>query len=187
MTGNIFVISAPSGTGKTTVVKRLLEEVDDLTLAVSCTTREPRPNEVSGVDYTFVGKDEFNKKAKAGGYLEWAEVHGESYGTPKSEVDRILSEDIDVLLDIDIQGGMKVKQKCPDAILIFLLPPSFEELENRLKTRGLNSPEDMKTRIENARGEMERRHEYDYQVFNEDLSDALDEIKDIIYYYRSES
>ncbi len=187
MAGNIFVISAPSGTGKTTVVKRLLEEMDGLTLAVSCTTRRPRPNEVDGVDYNFVGKDEFKKKSKAGGYLEWAEVHGAYYGTPKDEVDRILNDDSDVLLDIDIQGGMKVKRKCPDAISIFLLPPSFEELETRLKTRGVNSPKDMKTRIENARGEMERRHEYDYQVFNEDLSDALDEIKDIIHYYRSES
>lgn len=186
MAGNIFVISAPSGTGKTTIVKKLLDKVAGLKLAVSYTTRKPRPQEKDGVDYVFVKEDEFQNMVKKSEFVEWAEVHGQYYGTPKKDVDNALKENYDALLDIDTQGASKVKQKYPDSILIFLLPPSFEELERRLTSRGTNTKEDLEKRINNAREEYARRHEYDYQVVNDDLNEAYEEILEIINYYRGE-
>lgn len=186
MSGNIFVISAPSGTGKTTIVKKLLDEVPNLMLGVSYTTREPRPQEKDDVDYKFVDETEFKKMIKSGGFIEWAEVHGKCYGTPKKEVEDKLKENMDVLLDIDTQGADKVKKKYPNAITIFLLPPSFDELERRLRSRGTNTEADVEKRIDNARKEYIRRHEYDYQVVNDDLNEACEEIEEIISYYRGE-
>jgi guanylate kinase len=186
MAGNIFVISAPSGTGKTTIVKKLLNDVPNLVLAVSYTTRFARPQEKDGVDYFFVDKVQFKEMVRSGGFIEWAEVHGQTYGTPKKEVEESLAKGLDVLLDIDTQGAAKVKQKYPDAVLVFLLPPSFDELERRLRSRGTNTEEDVEKRIENAREEYVRRHEYDYQVVNDELEEAFDEVVEIIDYYRGE-
>lgn len=185
MHGNIFIISAPSGAGKTTVIKKLLGTVADLSLAVSFTTRKKRPGEVDGVDYRFVDKAEFEDMVGKGGFVEWAEVHGEFYGTPKNDIDGVVSLGGDILLDIDIQGAVKVKKKYPDAISIFLLPPSLEDLEKRIKERGVNNKDDLKRRLDNARLEMARRHEYDYQVVNDSIDEAVDEVADIIDYYRS--
>lgn len=184
MKGHLFVISAPSGTGKTTIVKRLLEVVPNLTLSVSYTTRSPRPQEKDGVDYFFIDEDKFHSMVKAHKFVEWAEVHGNLYGSPKEEVEKKLLSGLDVLLDVDTKGARSVKQRFPEAILIFLLPPSFEELERRLRTRGMNTGKDLETRIKNAREEYSRRHEYDYQVVNEDLDEAFDEIQELINYHR---
>lgn len=183
--GHIFVISAPSGTGKTSVIRRLLEGAPGLSLAVSCTTRRPRHGEKDGVDYTFMEKDEFGRMAKRREFMEWAEVHGHLYGTPAADVDRRLSGGDDVLLDVDVQGAKKVKEKFPGAVTMFLLPPSFDELEKRLKGRGTDSSDDIERRIKDAREEYSRRHEYDYQIINENLDEAVEEIREIVEYHRS--
>lgn len=184
MSGNIFVISAPSGTGKTTVVKRLLAAMPDLQLAVSCTTRKIRAGERNGVDYHFIAEEEFKKMIKQGAFVEWALVHNGHYGTPQKQIDEIMADNKDVLLDVDTQGAAKVRQKYPEALLIFLLPPSIEDVKKRLKARNANSPEDLLLRLKNAKGEMQQRHEYDHQVVNENLDEAVDEITEIISYYR---
>jgi len=186
LAGHLFVISAPSGTGKTTVIKGLLKEVSGLCMAVSYTTREPRTGEEDGVDYVFIDDKEFSSMIKKSQFVEWAEVHQHKYGTPISEIKRLLKGGNKVLLDIDTQGAENVKKKFPEAISIFLLPPSFDELEKRLRTRGQNSEKEMKIRIENAKEEYAKRHLYDYQVVNEDLGEAIDEISEIIAFCVSE-
>lgn len=183
MTGHIFVISAPSGTGKTTVIRRVIEDVPNLKLSVSCTTRHPRLGEKEGVDYYFISEGEFKSRIERGRFVEWAEYSGSFYGTPKDSIDKVLP-DTDVLLDIETEGAAKVKKKYPEAVLIFLVPPSFDELARRLQGRGTNTDEDMVRRIETARQEMSRRHEYDYQVVNENLDEACQEVIEIINYYR---
>lgn len=184
MRGKIFVISAPSGTGKTTVVKKLLCEMPDLKLAVSYTTRAPRRGETDGVDYHFVKKDRFKSMINSGEFIEWAEVHGQLYGTPKKEIEKDFKNGVGILLDIDTCGAAKVKGVYPDAVLIFLLPPSFEELAKRLKGRKTDSTDDVEQRIEHAREELVKRHEYDYQVVNEDIDEACEEIMEIIEHYQ---
>lgn len=183
MAGNIFVISAPSGTGKTTIIKRVLKKLSGISLAVSYTTRAPREGEKEGRDYCFVSKPEFEAMAERGQFVEWAEYASGWYGTPKEDVDEKLGVG-DVLLDIDTQGAAKVKMKCPDAVLIFIMPPSFDDLFNRLKTRGSDTEDNIEKRIEIARKEMSRRHEYDYQVVNEDLDEACEEVIEIIKHHR---
>lgn len=185
MRGSLFVISAPSGCGKTTIIKELLKKVPDITLAVSATTRQKRDPEIEGVDYHFISQAEFKKLISSGGFLEWAEVHGELYGTPKKDVEGFLVKGIDVLLDIDVQGATEVRKKYPSAVSIFVLPPSFAELEERLKKRGANTKEEMEKRLTNAREEYVRRHEYDYQVVNDDLEEAVQEVREIIDFHRS--
>lgn len=184
MPGHIFVISAPSGAGKTTIIKKLLKDVQNIYMAVSCTTRAVRPQEEDGRDYHFVSRQEFDSLIKDRKFVEWAEVHGQKYGTLKSDVDGHIQKGVDVLLDIDTQGAEKVKKRYPDAVLIFLLPPSFDELERRLRDRGVNTEKDMETRINNARDEYSRRHEYNYQVVNETVEEAVQEVREIVEYYR---
>jgi len=183
-TKRIFVISAPSGTGKTTVIKCLLDKIPDLALSVSHTTRPMRRNEKDGRDYYFVTKEVFQKMLTDGEFLEWTEAYGHLYGTSKGEVDRIVALGKDVLMDLDTSGALNIKKMYPDAVLIFLLPPSFEELKERIIKRGSEDKEEIEKRLKGAAAEYERRHEYDYQVVNEDVLEACSEIAEIVEYVR---
>ncbi len=172
--GLVLVVSAPSGAGKTTLCRRLLQEDREISFSVSYTTRPPRPNERNGVDYFFVSREEFQALIEAGAFLEWAEVHGHLYGTSKEQVMQALEEGKDVLLDIDVQGAAQVRKALgQDAVLVFVLPPSFEELERRLRKRSTEDESVIQRRLRNARQEIARAPEFDYLVLNDDLSLAL--------------
>lgn len=170
---DIFVVSAPSGAGKTTLIHRLLPEVDGLHFSVSHTTRRPRAGERAGIDYHFVGRAEFDAMVATGTFLEWAEVHGNRYGTSLAEVDRALARGEDVLLDIDSQGARNVRRLRPGAILIFILPPGIEVLRERLAARGEGAPDEMRSRLEGAGREVASLDIYDYCVVNDTLEGAL--------------
>jgi len=178
--GDIFVITAPSGTGKTTLVRLLLSSLPNLVFSISYTTRPPRPNEIHGKDYFFVTKDKFKKMIAAGEMIEWAEVYGNYYGTAASFLQQTIEKGKDILLDIDIQGAKQVKQYFPQAVLIFLLPPSLEELERRLKKRATDPIEVIQKRLAAARREISAAKEFDYIVVNDILENALEELKAII-------
>jgi len=174
------VVSGPSGAGKSTVVERILERADDIARAVSVTTRKPRGEEHDGDDYVFVTPGEFARKRDGGMLLEWAEVHGNLYGTRTEEVERELAAGRKVLLEIDVQGGMSVKGKASSAVLIFLLPPSWEMLEKRLRGRGTDSDETIRRRLANAMEEMRLGGRYDYLVVNDDLETCVSQVLGII-------
>lgn len=178
--GKLFVISGPSGAGKSTIVKELLRSAPDLILSVSATSRAPRQGEKNGVHYFFISREEFEEKIKSGYFLEWAEVHGNLYGTPKDFVLKNLSEGRSVILEIDVQGALKVKESFPDAVLIFVEPPDFNELEKRLKERNTDDETSIQIRLENARYEMALAKYYNYRVVNKDLQKTVDEILRII-------
>jgi len=178
--GRLFVISAPSGTGKSTVLACVRKRLSYLEFSVSCTTRERRQGEVAGVDYRFVGRDDFRKMADDGGFVEWAEVHGELYGTPRAPIEDALSSGSDMILDIDVQGGMAIKDAFPDAIAVFLLPPDMEELERRLSGRATDSEDQIRLRLENARREMSYAERYDRRIVNDEVGRACEELCDLI-------
>ena len=180
MKGLLIVISAPSGTGKSTVVRRLLARMPRLIHSVSCTTRAPRTGETDGVDYHFVTEKEFEHRIQRGYFLEWAKVHDASYGTPRRPIDDAIARGMGILLDIDVQGGMAIKQAFPDALTIFLLPPSLTILEERLKDRATDNRETMRVRLENAKGEMAYQNRYDDRVVNDDLDRAVESIERLI-------
>lgn len=178
--GLIFVVSAPSGAGKTTLCKTLLETLRNIYFSVSVTTRRPRGDEVNGRDYFFITEEEFRKKIKCKELIEWAKVHNHCYGTPKKFVNESLSGNRDVVLDIDVQGGVHVKKIYSKAILIFITPPSFGVLEKRLVSRGVNNKLEIEKRLHNARKEMRLMNEYDYVVVNDKISEAVRDIKSIV-------
>ncbi|RKQ61747.1 guanylate kinase [Thermovibrio guaymasensis] len=178
--GLLIVISAPSGTGKTTLTRMLLKEFPNIEFSISFTTRKPRPGEVNGKDYWFISREEFLKRIEEGDFLEWAEVYGNLYGTSKSQVLKALNEGKDVLLDIDTQGALQVKKNFPEAVLIFILPPSLEELERRLRNRGTDPEEVIEKRLKVAREEIKRAKFYDYIVVNDVLEVAYNKLKSII-------
>jgi len=178
--GDIFVISAPSGTGKTTLVRLLLSRFPTLSFSISYTTRLPRPGEVNGQHYFFVSEKEFKKSIAKGKMLEWAKVYGHYYGTPLTFVQEKIAAGKDIVLDIDIQGAQAVKKKMPEAILIFLIPPSWNELQRRITSRSSDSPEEIKKRLEAAKKEILAAREFDYIVINDVLEDALKELVSII-------
>ncbi|CAD7779909.1 Guanylate kinase [Candidatus Methanoperedenaceae archaeon GB50] len=178
--GDIFVISAPSGTGKTTLVRLLLSRFPTLSFSISYTTRLPRPGEVNGQHYFFVSEKEFKKSIAKGEMLEWAKVYGHYYGTPLTFVQEKIAAGKDIVLDIDIQGAQAVKKKMPEAILIFLIPPSWNELQRRITSRSSDSPEEIKKRLEAAKKEILAAREFDYIVINDVLEDALKELVSII-------
>ncbi|NIM03197.1 guanylate kinase [bacterium] len=178
--GLLIIISAPSGTGKSTLCRKLISNFPSARYSVSLTTRAPRRGEVQGKDYFFVSKNEFKQKIKRDELAEWALVHGHYYGTPKDFLKRNLLRGKDVVLDIDVRGAMKLKKKYPQAIFIFLAPPSFSELERRIKWRKRNSEATIKKRLTNARWEMGRIGSYDYLVINDRLVDAFTQVKSII-------
>ena len=178
--GRIFVISGPSGVGKGTVVGQVLKRLDNIYLSVSATTRKIREGEKEGVNYFFKTKQEFQKMINSDQFLEWAEFAGDFYGSPKSNINSYLSSGKDVILEIEIQGAKQIKEKCPDSILIFLAPPSFEVLEERLIKRQTDSVEKVKIRLEKAREEMNETKLFQYLVVNDELKEAVDKVIHII-------
>ncbi len=176
----LIVVSGPSGVGKSTIVRGLLERSDDLELSVSMTTRRARKGESEGDEYTFVSDEQFRAARDRGELLEWAEVHGNLYGTPAAFVEETLARGRNVLLEIDVQGGMSVKKRVPEAVLIFLLPPSRRELERRLRGRATDDEDTIKRRLENAEKELEFYVHYDYLVVNEDVERCTDDVLSIV-------
>ncbi len=174
--GNLFVLSGPSGAGKGTLVKMILERVPDAWLSISDTTRAPRKGEVDGVHYYFVDDAEFDRLVETGGLLEWAQVHENRYGTPRARVEEHMAKGGQVLLEIDVQGGFQIREQIPEAHLVFIEPPSLEELENRLRGRGTDSDESIAVRMKNAQLELSRKMEYDKQFVNDNLEVCADEL-----------
>jgi guanylate kinase len=185
--GYLVVISAPSGGGKTTVIHRLLEHREpDFMYSVSATTRAPRPGEQHGRDYFFVSVEEFMARANGARFVEWAEVHGNYYGTPKEAVDSWLRAGKFIFMDLDVQGGINVKaQYGARAILIFIEPPSFDSLRDRLVGRNTDSPQAIQTRLENAAAELKMAKHYDHVVVNYNLDDTVAEVRAIVNRYRT--
>ena len=183
--GDLFVVSAPSGTGKTTLIRKLCGDIAEIDFSVSFTTRKMRKGEREGVDYHFVDDDRFSRMVDAGEFLEWARVHGRRYGTSAALVDAALARGHDVLLDIDTQGAASVRALRGDAVLIFILPPDRSALAARLEGRGLESAADIARRMGNAREEMEKYVNYDHLVINDNLEAALRELEAIVLSYRS--
>ena len=177
--GKLFIISGPSGAGKGTICKRLIEDTK-VEISVSMTTRNPRPGEVDGVSYYFTTKEEFEKEIQRGGFLEHAEVYGNYYGTPKAKVLEKLAAGIDVLLEIDIQGALHVKNAYPNGIFIFILPPSMAELRKRITGRGSETEEAINLRLSKTLKEVSYIDKYDYCVVNGELEEAVSRVKAIV-------
>jgi guanylate kinase len=179
--GLMLVLSSPSGAGKTTLTKLLRDEEPSLTLSISVTTRPRRPSEVDGVHYFFKTADEFKDMRDRGDLLEWAEVHGNFYGSPRKEIDKALSGGNDILFDIDYQGAMQVRKTAPeDVVSIFILPPSIPELRRRLERRAEDSATVIQQRLKNAKNEIDRWRDYDYVLVNDDLQETFAKIRAIL-------
>ncbi len=176
----LVVVSAPSGAGKTTVLARVLEETPGLRFSVSHTTRAPRPGEHDGVDYHFVDPDAFLRLQQAGGLLEWAEVHGNLYGTGRAEVERARNEGRDLLLDLDVSGAAQVRAQIQEAVTVFILPPSYEVLERRLRGRGKDDEPTIRRRLAAAGREIDAFVHYDYAIVNDDLDSCVERLKSIV-------
>ncbi len=176
----IFIISAPSGTGKTTLVKEVMQRLPGLRFSVSCTTRLPRPNEKEGEDYHFVSHSTFQKMLEENEFLEWAEVLGNRYGTPRADLKKLESEEMDLVLDIDTQGAKKVMKEMVQPVSIYFLPPSLKVLRERLINRGVDSLEMIKFRLSNARRDMEEAHGYHYVLINDKIEDAVEKLRCIV-------
>jgi guanylate kinase len=174
----IYVISGPSGCGKSTLIRRVLANLGDVRFSVSHTTREKRESEVEGEDYYFVNRESFRRMVRRGQFAEWALVHGAYYGTSKKELAKGRSKDI--VLDIDIQGARQIRKKIPAAVLIFILPPSFEGLRRRIEGRGLDSAEAVRKRMATARDEVRSYASFDYVLVNDDLDRAAEELEAIL-------
>ncbi|MGE4594594.1 MAG: guanylate kinase [Gammaproteobacteria bacterium] len=177
---NLFIISAPSGCGKTSLVKALLRDMSDLSVSVSHTTREPRPGEVDGENYHFISKDKFNDMCAEGAFVEHAEVFGNYYGSAKKSIGKELEQNKDVILEIDWQGAAQVKKNVA-ALSIFIMPPTIDALLSRLQGRDQDSQEIINKRMANARDEMSHFYEFDFLVFNDDFDSALEDLKHIIF------
>jgi guanylate kinase len=178
--GNLIVVSAPSGAGKSSLVKAVLGRVPKLRYSVSCTTRPPRSKERDGLDYHFVSDDEFRRMAEGGEFLEWASVHGHLYGTPRRAVIESLEEGFDVILDIDVQGADQIRRHMPDAVTVFILPPSEEILIGRLIERGSESHEELRRRLWAASREVARWPDFKYVIINDELQRAASALEAII-------
>lgn len=174
------MISAPSGSGKTTLVRKLIASFSDLRFSVSYTTRAPRGAERDGVDYHFVTRGEFQEKIRSEELLEWAEVHGNLYGTSKPETERIRAAGQDILLDVDVQGADQVRKAEPEAVTMFVMPPSFEVLEERLRGRKQDSPEVIEGRLAGARREIDRYRDYHYVLVNDGIEETAELLKAIV-------
>ena len=174
--GNLFVISGPSGAGKGTLVARLLESVPDAWLSISATTRKPREGEVDGKHYFFMDRERFLEQAEQGAFLEWAEYSGNCYGTPRKSVEEQIEVGRQVILEIDVQGAFQIREKMPQAHLVFIEPPSIEELERRLRERGTEDEETVARRMKAAEVELSRKEEYDIRLVNDDLDAATAEL-----------
>ncbi len=183
--GTVFVVSAPSGAGKSTLTQRLVRSVPDLIFSISFTTRKPRPGEEDGRDYFFIDDDWFDALVREDGFVEWVEVYGHRYGTGRAWLDEVLASGRDVLLDIETTGAMSVRRAMPGARMIFILPPSAASLEQRLRSRGKDSDEQIRIRLEHARHELERYPAYDYLILNDDLELAYRQFEGIVHAARA--
>lgn len=178
--GLLVVFAGASGVGKGTIMKKLLSENPNIRLSVSATTRAPREGEQNGREYYFVSRDEFEKLIAEDGFLEYAEYVGNCYGTPKAPVFKMLDEGLDVFLEIELKGFLQIKESCPECLSIFIVPPSFEELQARLEGRGTETPEVIAARLKTAREELSHHHLFDYVVVNDDADRAAKEVLSII-------
>lgn len=176
----LFIISGSSGVGKGTIIKELLKNNSNLKLSISTTTRQPRFNEEHGIHYFFTTKESFMNSVKNNEFIEWAEFSGNCYGTKKDFVTSCLNNGQNVLLEIDTQGALQIKDKMPEVVLIFIAPPSIKELENRLRNRNTESQEAIEKRLKHVKSEQENAKKYDYIVVNDDLQTAINEVKTII-------
>jgi guanylate kinase len=184
--GVLLIVASPSGAGKTSLCRRLMADHRGLELSVSMTTRAPRPGEVAGRDYHFVTAEAFQRLIDEDAFLEWADVHGQRYGSPAAPVERAMAEGRDVLFDIDWQGAAEVARKCPeDAVRVFILPPSLAELRRRLVTRSQDADEVIERRIRNAKGEIEHCDSFDYVFVNDDFDRSYAELAHIYHAERS--
>lgn len=180
MSGRLIILSSPSGTGKTTIARRILAKRDDVWFSVSATTRPRRKRERDGVDYHFLSREEFQRRRDEGEFLEWAEYNGQLYGTLRAQVDATLAEGRHVFLDIEVQGAEQVRARRADVVAIFVLPPSGEALLSRLRRRGSEDPQQVARRLARARQELEYATAYDYVVVNDELEDAVSAVERII-------
>jgi guanylate kinase len=182
--GNLFVVAAPSGAGKSSLVNALLEVDSHLVVSISHTTRKPRGQEQNGREYLFIDETEFRRKIDAGDFFEWAEVHGNLYGTSRAGVEQLITGGQDVVLEIDWQGALQIKKLFPNAILIFILPPSWDELAQRLTRRGEDQPEVIAQRLANARIEVAQAQYFDFVIINALFETALFDLKAIVHSQR---
>lgn len=178
--GNLIIVSAPSGAGKSSLVAQALKKIEQICYSISYTTRPTRGTEQNGIDYYFVSREEFLERRDRGEFLECAEVHGNFYGTGRAATERLLTQSTDVLLDIDVQGASQIIKAVPDAVTIFILPPSRLVLEERLRKRALNSAEDLERRLHNAIEELQHCREFQYVIVNDDLERAYTRLEAII-------
>jgi guanylate kinase len=177
---NLIVVSGPSGAGKTSVLTRVMAELEDIRFSVSHTTRARRPDESDGVAYHFVSRREFERLISEGAFLEWADVHGEMYGTSRDEYDRAMREGMDLLLDIDVKGADQVRQKFDDAVTVFVIPPSYQDLERRLRGRGPDDEASFDRRLAVAGEEMAHFRKYQYAIVNVDLPASVEALKTVV-------
>ncbi len=180
MKGILFIISSPSGGGKGTLIKEVLRTTVNISYSVSCTTRQMREGEVHGKDYIFVSPDEFKNLVKQDDFLEYADVHGNFYGTLRRQVKKEIESGRDIILEIDVQGADSIRRKMPEAVSIFILPPSFEVLRRRLIARQTESDADLQLRLENAQSEVRFYRRFDYVVINKEKDKAVENLKSII-------
>ncbi len=178
--GKIFVVSAPSGTGKTTLVKNILRSFPEMAFSISSTTRKKRENENDGIDYHFITEKEFLKKIDENDFIEWEKFYDYYYGTPKRFIEERINSGINVLMEVDVKGALRIKAIYPDAILIYISPPSFEVLVERLKNRKTEDENDLIKRIERAKMELSHKDKFDYLIVNKDLNIAVSELKSLI-------
>jgi guanylate kinase len=183
--GTLFVVSSPSGGGKGTLIRRVLEVVDNLSYSVSYTTRGPRPNEVNGREYFFVDLATFDEMIADGEFLEWACVHGNFYGTSKRQIAEQTTAGIDIVLEVDVQGAASVRQLLMDSVSVFILPPSFGVLRQRLCARGTDTPESLELRLRNAPEELRQYSKFDYVIINDEIERAVGQLAAIIYAERA--
>lgn len=175
----VFVVSGPSGCGKSTLIQRVMDKIPGLRFSVSHTTRPPRPSEKDGVDYHFISEAKFARMVRDGRFVEWAVVHGHSYGTSLAELRRA-DRGTDLILDIDVQGARQVRERIPGAVLVFIMPPSAEELERRLLARGQDEPEAVARRLKDARAEIREYARFDFVVVNDELDKAVEELVAVV-------
>ena len=178
--GKLIVISAPSGSGKTTIAQEILNRNSDLKFSVSATTRSKRVGEDEGKDYFFLTEEDFKRELEAGNFVEWEELYGDFYGTLKSQVDCALSGGQSMLFDVDVKGGLSIKRQYPDALLIFIRPPSLEALRARLMNRKTENPVTLQRRLDRVSMEMELGKKFDYEVVNDDLDTAIREVQSLV-------
>lgn len=183
--GILFVVSSPSGGGKGTLIQRVLKKIPDLSYSVSFTTRAPRSGEIDGREYFFVSQKKFEQMAAENEFLEWANVHGKLYGTSSKQVFAEISEGRDIVLEVDVQGAASVRSLVPDSVSVFILPPSFEILKQRLEARGTDSPAELELRLRNAPVELNDYSAFQYMILNDNLDQAADQLAAIVYAERA--